>query len=220
MIRDPASAARDPRTKAIGGLARLVTEAPWTLTRHDRARAHDAELDDATILHVIMLSSFFGYLNRVADAVGIELDYDVMVRPPPPDPETPPLVRPSHDERPAPDQGPLTITMRPGAIEALAAWNDHVMERDAPLTRAQRLLISRVAADTVGDASLPPPEPSDHPIVALTETIALAPWRLGEAALAPLREAGMSDEAIFDAISVAAFANFASRLNVALAALQ
>jgi alkylhydroperoxidase family enzyme len=98
------------------------------------------------------------------------------------------------------------------------------MERDAPLSRAHRLLISRVAAETVGDASIPAPaapaRPLDAALVTFTETIALAPWRLGEAAIDPLREVGLDDAAVFDVIAVAAFANFASRLSVALAALR
>ena len=224
MIEDPRGAPKDPRTRAISGLAQLVTEAPWTLSRDDVRRAHDAGLDDATILHVVALSSFFGYLNRVADAVGIELDYEVTVQPPPPDPKTPPWPTPPRDRWPDPyATRRITLAMRSGAIEALAGWSAHVMERTTPLSRAQRLLISRVAAATVGDVSIPsapdPATPLDRALVALTETIALAPWRLGEAALEPLRAAGLDDRAIFDAIAVAAFANFGSRLSVALAAL-
>ena len=201
-----------------------MTEAPWTLERADVTRAHDAGLDDATVLHVIALSSFFGYLNRVADAVGIELDYDVQVRPPPPDPATPPWPRPPRDAWPDPNATRrITLAQRSGAIEAIGAWSSHVMDRDAPLRRAHRLLVSRVAAETVGDASIPAPpapaSPLEAALVTLTETIALAPWRLGAQALAPLREHGLDDAAVFDAIAVAAFANFASRLNVALAAL-
>jgi alkylhydroperoxidase family enzyme len=225
VIDDPRNAARDPRTRAISGLAQLVTTSPWVLEQGDITRAHDAGLDDATILHVILLSSFFGYLNRVADAVGIDLDYDVAVTPPPADPSTPPWQRPPRAAWPDPRTTRLfQITMRPGAVEALATWSAHVMDRHEPLTLAERLLISRVAAATVGDASLPPPEDPENAreraMVELTETIALAPWRLGAAALAPLRDAGLDDAAVFDVISVAAFANFSSRVDVALTAIS
>lgn len=224
MIEDPRHAARDPRTRALSGLAQLVTEAPWRLEQGDLSRAHAAGVDEATVLHVVMLSAFFGYLNRVADAVGIELDYDVAVRPPPPDPTTPPWPRPDRRDWPDPrGSRPFEVTMRAGAAEALASWSEQVMERDAPLSRAERLLISRTAAQTVGDASLPPPEEAasarDRALVAFTDTISLAPWRLGAAALAPLRAAGLDDAGVFGVISVAAFTNFASRLDVALTAL-
>jgi alkylhydroperoxidase family enzyme len=224
VIDDPRGAPKDPRTRALSGLARLVTEAPWTLSREDVRRAHDAGLDDPTVLHVIALSSFFGYLNRVADAVGIELDYEVAVRPPAPDPNTPSWPQPPREQWPDPyATRRITLAMRPGAIEALAGWSAHVMERSAPLSRAQRLLIARAAAITVGDLSVPAgpaaSTPLERAMCALTETISRAPWRLGAAALAPLRDAGLDDATIFDVISVAAFGNFASRLSVALAAL-
>jgi hypothetical protein len=202
-----------------------VTGAPWTLARADLAHAADDGVDQATVLHVIMLSSFFGYLNRIADAVGVELDYQVAVMPPPPDPATPPWPRPTLDQRPDPLAArPLEIAMRAGAPGALAAWQAHMMEREAPLSRAQRDLIADVAAATVGDARRPPPAapatPLERALTGLTETIALAPWRLGADALAPVRAAGLADDAaVFDAIAVAAFANFESRLAVALAAL-
>jgi alkylhydroperoxidase family enzyme len=172
---------------------------------------------------VIALSSFFGYLNRVADATGIELDYDVQVAPPPPDPATPPWPRPPREAWPDPGATALiTLAERPGAIDALAAWSAHVLDRDAPLSRAQRLLISRVAAETVGDGSSAAAPAAVTPLevtmATFTETVALTPWRLGAAALDPLRAQGLDDAAIFDVIAVAAFANFASRLEVALAA--
>ena len=226
MIADPRAAPADPRLAAIAGLARLVTEAPWTLDGADRERAAAAGLDDATVLHVVILSSFFGYLNRVADAVGIELDYDVKVRPPPPDPDTPPWPAPEPAAWPEPRVAPgLAVGDRPGAAAALAGWRAHVLDRDQPLARGRRRLIAAASARAVGDAAVATdgPAPSDEldrALIELTGTIARTPWRLGEAALAPVRAAGLADDAaVFDAISVAAFANCASRIAVALSAL-
>lgn len=203
----------------IAALARLVTEAPWTLRRDDLTRARAAGLDEASVLHVIVLSAFFGYLNRVADAVGIELDYEVAGMPPPPaDATTPPLPRPESEERP--DLGaarPLELAMRPGAAELFAGWRAHVMERDAPLSREERAAIAAVVADATGDTAtlLPlPPALRDY-----ADLVARAPWRLGAEALAPLRALGLDDAALFDVIQVAAHQSFASRLAVALAAL-
>jgi uncharacterized protein YciW len=202
----------------IAGLARLVTEAPWTLRRDDLTRARAAGLDEASVLHVIVLSAFFGYLNRVADAVGIELDYEVAEPPPPADAATLALPRPDADERPdllAPR--PLELEMRPGAAELFAGWRAHVMERDAPLPRAQRLAIAAVVADATGEnveLLALPPALHDY-----ADIVARAPWRLGAEALAPLRTLGLDDAALFDVIQVAAYQSFASRLAVALAAL-
>jgi alkylhydroperoxidase family enzyme len=101
-----------------------------------------------------------------------------------------------------------------------------VIDRDAPLSRAQRRLIAAVVADATGDLAgireLGAPAPADaldQALVAYADTIARAPWRLGADALAPLRDHGLDDATLFDVIQVASHQSFASRLAVALAAL-
>lgn len=205
----------------IAGLARLVTEAPWTLRRDDLTRARESGLEDATVLHVIVLASFFGYLNRVADAVGIELDYEVAEQPPPADPATPPLPRPDAEQRPdfaAPRV--IELGLRPGAVEARDAWREYVMGRPGPLSRPQRESIAAVVADATGDEPIEATIAIGRAVTEYVDTIARAPWRLGAAALEPLRALGFSDAALFDVISTASHQSFVSRLNVALAALS
>lgn len=208
----------------IAGLAGLVTEAPWTLRATDLARAIAAGVDEETVLHVIALASFFGYLNRVADAVGIELDYDVAL-PPPPDPETPPLPRPAPPDWPFPERAPLAIADRAETAAAIAAWREHVLGRDAPLSLARRGLIARTVAESLGDLDgvrqnvVAPRDAVEVAIGAYAELLTRAPWRLGAEAIAPLRAGGLDDEALFDVIATASFATFTSRLAVALAAL-
>ena len=53
----------------------MVTEEPRTLSRAHHDRAIDAGLSDDDILHAILLSAYFGHLNRIADAVAVPLDY-------------------------------------------------------------------------------------------------------------------------------------------------
>ncbi len=77
MVAEPralAERADDPVTLALAQLTCVVTEAPWKLTPRDFARARLVGLSDEAILQVVLLSSLFGHLNRVADAVGIDLD--------------------------------------------------------------------------------------------------------------------------------------------------
>jgi alkylhydroperoxidase family enzyme len=214
--------------RVIAGLARLVTEAPWTLGRADLARAHEAGLDDDAVLHVIALSSFFGYLNRIADAVGIELDYDVTHRPPAAVPATPPLARPEPAAWPDPDASrPLDLARRPLTAEAFAACRAYVSERDAPLAIRQRQIIARAVAERLGDAAtvralahVEAASALDRALEVFADELTLAPWRLGARSIDALRAASLTDDAaIFDAISVAAFSTTASRVAVALAAL-
>jgi alkylhydroperoxidase family enzyme len=214
--------------RVVAGLARLVTEAPWTLGREDLARAHDAGLDDDAILHLIALSSFFGYLNRIADAVGIDLDYHVANRPPAAVPDTPPLTRPEPAAWPDPDAPrPLELAQRPLTAEAFAACRAYVFERDQPLDIRQRQIIARAVAERLGDAAtaralahVEARSALDRALEALADVMTLAPWRLGASSIDALRAASLTEDvAIFDAISVAAFSTTASRIAVALAAL-
>ncbi|MCB9562938.1 MAG: hypothetical protein H6708_21245 [Kofleriaceae bacterium] len=97
-MADPrAVAARhpDPVTRTLADLACQVTEAPWALTPGHRARAAAVGLGDAAVLHAVVLSAYFGHLNRIADAVGIDLDYQVALEPPHAEPATPPYARPA-----------------------------------------------------------------------------------------------------------------------------
>jgi hypothetical protein len=235
VVENPRAVDADPTSRVIAGLARLVTEAPWTLERADLARARDVGLADEPVLTVIALSATFNYLNRMADAIGIELDYDVQIRPPAAVPDTPALARAEPSAWPDPDAPrPLDVSRKPALAEALAHCRAYVMERDAPLSIPQRQVIARAVAERLGDAATvrrlshsephttPHVEPRsevDRTLERFADVATLAPWRLGAQTFEMLRAALRTDLAAFDAIAVAAFANLASRLDVALAAL-
>lgn len=214
-------------------LARLVvalTQAPWSLRPTDLTRARGTGLSDEQILHVVLLSALFGHLNRMADAVGVELDYPGPIRPPHAEPATPPYLRPPHDHAAWPDPDApraLEVSLRPGAVEALAAWRAHALLRDAPLSRPQRALIAHAVAERLGDAAtvralqpLPSVGPLEEALIAAADTVTLAPWRLGSKTVESLRAAGLvEDEAVFDVLATAAGCTAFSRIRVALAAL-
>lgn len=217
----------DPVVRALAQLTRGVTEAPWQLGPADRARAHAAGLPDEAIVHVVLLSSYFGYLNRVADAVGIELDYSVVVTTPHAEPATPPYLRPPPAEwRDATTRHALDVALRPAVGQPLAGWRTYALERAAPLDRHQRALIAHAVAERIGDAAtvwalaVAPISPLDEALVAMADAVTLAPWRLGAGTVAQLRQAGLPDDtAIFDAIATASACTTFSRIRVALAAL-
>lgn len=225
--RAVATRAADPVIRTLASLARAVTEAPWTLSPADLRQAHAAGLPDAMILQVVLLSAYFGHLNRVADAVGIELDYAVQIPAPPAEPATPRYLRPAIADWPDPDGRPaLSIALREGASEPLWAWRDHALMRDAPLDRRQRALIAYAVAECLGDAAtvraqaVTPQSPQEQALVATAQEVTLAPFSLGAGTIAPLRAAGLADDAaIFDAIATAAACTTFSRIAVALAAL-
>jgi alkylhydroperoxidase family enzyme len=226
VVENPRAVDADPVNRVIAGLARLVTEAPWTLARADLARAHAVGLSDEAVLSVIAVSAVFNHLNRMADAVGIELDYEVAIQPPARVPDTPPLARPEPSAWPDPDAArPLELSRWPVTAEALADCRAYLMERDTPLSRRQRDVIARAVAERLGDAATvrrlhsEPLSEIDRALERFADIATLAPWRLGAGTLALLRAASLTEPAVFDAMAVTSFANLASRLDVALAAL-
>jgi alkylhydroperoxidase/carboxymuconolactone decarboxylase family protein YurZ len=224
-VIDPRAVADRHPNSRIRALARLtveVTERPWALTGASLVSARAAGLEDASVLHAILQTSLFGHLNRIADAVGVELDYADSFGAPHVEPATPPYLWPDTVPDPAAPQ-PIALESRAGALDLMSAWRAYVLERDAPLTRRQRALVAHAVAVRLGDASVPPVEPEtpfDRALTDLADIVTRAPWQLGATAYAPLRAHGLSDDAdVFDAVATASSCTVFSRVRVALAAL-
>jgi len=212
----------DPLVRALVHLAIVITETPWAMTAADLARARAAGLDDAAVLHAVLQASLFGHFNRIADAVGVDLDYPNSFGAPHVEPATPPYLWPTS----VPDlqaAQPIALASRPGAADLATAWEQYVLDRDATLTRRQRVLIAAAVAARLGDASKPPLAPEtdlDRALVDLADLVTLAPWRLGPSAYVPIRQAGLLDDAaVFDAVATISSAGVFSRIRVTLAAL-
>jgi uncharacterized peroxidase-related enzyme len=64
-----------------------LTRAPWTLGRADVDGLRAAGWTDSEILQIVLGSAHFGYLNRMADGIGIRFEYtsDLPAMPPPED---------------------------------------------------------------------------------------------------------------------------------------
>jgi hypothetical protein len=225
VVIDPRAVADrhpDPIVRALVRLAVAVTEHPWAITGAELANARAAGLDEAGVLHAVLQASLFGHFNRIADAVGVALDYPDRFRAPHVEPATPPYLRPTS----APDADaprPVELASRPGAVELATTWERYALDRDAPLTRHQRALVAAAVAERLGDTSTPSLTPTtelEHALVELADLVTLAPWRLGPAAYTRIRELGMdSDSAVFDAVATASSVGVFSRIRVTLAAL-
>jgi len=72
VIRDWRTAPLSPRRRAICDYAVKLTHTPAKMTEADVQGLRDAGLDDKEILSVIHVAGYFNYLNRLADAVGID----------------------------------------------------------------------------------------------------------------------------------------------------
>ncbi len=194
----------------LAELACVVTEAPWTLTPAHRARAAAVGIDDAQLLHVIALASYFGHLNRIADAVAQPLDYQVVHLPPRAEPATPAYDRPPHVVRGEPA---LRIEDRPATATALAAWRDYVVARE-PAGSPIEAWVAGLTGDGPAVAA-----PDHDELYRLVEQVVLAPWQLGDDAFAALRSRGYDDAQLFRVISAASSFNAFGRIRVALVAL-
>lgn len=72
---------KDYRTAPLSEADRVMLEYVEQLTRDatritpdDHARLHNAGFDDRAILQITLIASWFNYINRVADALGVGRD--------------------------------------------------------------------------------------------------------------------------------------------------
>jgi len=61
-----------PRQKALSKFAELVTRTPSAVRAQDLETLRRHGLTDRDILDVVEVVSYFNYINRVADALGID----------------------------------------------------------------------------------------------------------------------------------------------------
>ena len=52
-----------------------LTQFPWLLVESDIRLLRQAGFSDSEILHIVLGSAHFNYLNRMADGIGISFDY-------------------------------------------------------------------------------------------------------------------------------------------------
>lgn len=61
-----------PRSKALANFADLVTRTPAAVRRQDVDALRKHGLGDRDILDAVEVIAYFNYINRVADALGID----------------------------------------------------------------------------------------------------------------------------------------------------
>jgi uncharacterized peroxidase-related enzyme len=69
--------------RALCDFAERMTRAPASLREGDVQALRAAGLDDAGIHHAAQVVAYFNYINRVADALGVDLEPDMPPRPEP-----------------------------------------------------------------------------------------------------------------------------------------
>jgi len=71
---DPDGARLDPKTRALIDYALKVTRAAWEVTDEDVAALRAHGFSDTGILEATEIVGLFNSINRIADALDVELD--------------------------------------------------------------------------------------------------------------------------------------------------
>ena len=71
MRRDYTNAALSAADRTMLDFAVRLTTAPDKMTPDDLARLRAAGFDDVGVLQITLIASWFNYVNRVADALGV-----------------------------------------------------------------------------------------------------------------------------------------------------
>jgi len=69
--------------RALCDLAERMTRAPASLREDDVNALRAVGLDDLAIHHAVQVIAYFNYINRVADALGVDLEPGMPPRPDP-----------------------------------------------------------------------------------------------------------------------------------------
>lgn len=74
IASDWRSAGLDRRLGAILGYAEKLTLEPGAVREEDLAPLREHGLDDRGILEVVQVTSYFNFVNRLADGLGVSLE--------------------------------------------------------------------------------------------------------------------------------------------------
>ena len=74
LIRDYTSAPIGPAERALLDYAVKLTREPWAMTPGDIGKLRRAGWSDAAILDLNLVASYYAFVNRVADGLGVELE--------------------------------------------------------------------------------------------------------------------------------------------------
>lgn len=203
------------RSAALARFAAALTAAPWSITPDFGAQLAAQGLGVEAVQAAAGVVAMFNYLTRVADATGIEFDYQSPLPVFQPDRDREPVPRPDRAAWPV-----VAIESRAGAMTpAWQHWRQYVFESDAPLTRRERGLLAAAAAEECCDrvradglAGYAPHDEREFLLRSFAGKLSRQPWRMDPADLQALRDAGYSEPALLHAIAVVGLQNAESRL--------
>jgi alkylhydroperoxidase family enzyme len=206
-----------------------LTAEPWALTPETVRDAGRQGLSEEQIEAAVGVISMFNYFTRVADATGIEFDYETPLPAFKPDQGQFRTARPDRSGSSSRQAGHRPAPRHPRLQAAWNSWRAYVLDTEEPISRPERSLLARVAAEEAADwqgaEALDGGEgggrsraDGDDRLIGFARKLSRQPWRMEPADLESLRAAGYSEEAVLHVISVVAHQNADSRLVIGLTA--
>ncbi len=74
LIRDYATAPIPAPDRALLDYAVKLTREPWSMTRADADALRAAGFSDSAILDLNLVASYYAFVNRLADGLGVRLE--------------------------------------------------------------------------------------------------------------------------------------------------
>ena len=74
VMHDYGSADFDDETLAIVEFVEKLTREPSEMTEGDVQKLRQVELEDKQILSVVLITSMFAFMNRLADGLGVDIE--------------------------------------------------------------------------------------------------------------------------------------------------
>jgi uncharacterized peroxidase-related enzyme len=71
LRRDHREIGLPPRDRAMLDFAAKLTEQPYRMSPEDLVPLREVGFDDVAVLQITLIASWFNYINRVADALGV-----------------------------------------------------------------------------------------------------------------------------------------------------
>lgn len=217
------------RERALAGFAGVLTDVPWAVNAEDIDRLRKEGISEEAIEQAVLVTAFFNYFPRVADATGIEFDYESPLPRFTADSTREALPRiPSVDWNPAVDGSTSPPFARgPGIASILEPWRVLHLERTTPLGQTTRRMLLRIVAEELCDSAALGPwqdaEPASEAeklLASFGQKLTKTPWAMNQGDVDALRAVGLSDEGILGAITLIAHQNAISRMHHALAAVR
>jgi uncharacterized peroxidase-related enzyme len=74
LILDYTAAPVSPAESALLDFAVKLTREPWSMTREHVGKLREAGWSDRAILDLTLVASYYNFVNRLADGLGVELE--------------------------------------------------------------------------------------------------------------------------------------------------